>query len=299
MSSAKTLATDSRRYIFSYAIRSPEDVPADFPTPSEPGFRIGVFLPRDDPDWFGRSRFPPRVAVLGADSIVVQTHPACGGSSVRIRLADLAFYEVGRILLIGWLRFVAAASEILLPYNTRADRPITEFLEALAQAYLPGSQDPRRGEDGGERGGEEMVALGPPLDIKFHNHLLAALREGERLHVRWFSPPRQTAPRWGPLRIRTQIAGDLLALTDKRILWITDRRDGRYERYGSITRTGRLRGIETVGCERDRDEGELMIAFGEGAHWRIPVGRDRIEAAQSCAEAFSAHLSRRQCAPTP
>jgi hypothetical protein len=250
--------------------------------PSEQGFRIGIFLPRDDPDWFGRFKFPPRLLVLGADSILVLTHPNCGGGSVRIPLAELAFYEVGHIFLIGRLQFTTAASEVLLPYNARSDRHITEFLDVLAQAYLPGERD---------RGSCEISAYGEPLDIKFRNHLQTALKEGERIHAQWFSPSAQVWRRWGPFRVPSQVPGDLVALTDRKILWITDRWEGHFERYGSMTSIGPLRGIESVRCEGAGAGSALTICFrGAAAAWHIPVQPGYIEAAQVFAESLAACL---------
>lgn len=280
MSFTKTTEVDSRYYSFSYLIRSPGDLPEDFPIPPEQ-VRIGVFLPRGDPDWFGRSKFPPRILVLGADSILALTHPNCGGGSVRISLADIVFYEVGHILLIGWLRFMAAESEVRLPYNTRSDRPIRAFLTELAQTYLPSEPD---------HGSCEMAAFGSPLDIKFRNHLEAALQQGERIRAQWFSPPMQVARRGGPFRIRSEEAGDLLALMNQRILWITDRREGCYERYGNITRTGPLREIDGVRCQCDGSGSALTICFRGAVSWHIPLRCDQIEAAQSFAESLGAYL---------
>lgn len=281
MPKTRTSSVDSQHYIFSYSIRSVDDLPPDFPIPaSEKGFRAAVFLPRDDPDWFGRSKNPPRILVLGGDSILVLTHPKYGGSSFRIPLADLAFYETGHFLLLGWLRFITAQSEVQLPYNTRSERPVLEFLDALMDAYFPGEADCGNG---------ETTEFGPPLDIKYRNYLHAALRQGELLRARWFSPPLERTRRRGPFRVRSEIAGDLVAFTNKRALWITDRWEGRYERYGGITRTGPLHGIEAVRCERTGDKGSLTISFGGTRSWCAPLQPERYEEAKAFTEIFGAY----------
>ena len=132
MSQSKAPEVDSRRYIFPYLIRSADDLPADFPIPeSAVGFQIGLFLPRDNPDWFGRSGYPPRIILLQRDALVLATHPRYDAEAVRLALSDLAFYAAGHFLLIGWLRFVTAEAEIYLPYNTRSERPIGAFLDSL------------------------------------------------------------------------------------------------------------------------------------------------------------------------
>jgi hypothetical protein len=95
---------DSRQYLFAYLIRSLDDVPADFPIPAgDGGFRLGLFLPRDEPDWFGRSSYPTRIALLSGGAIVILHHPKLNEPVIRIPLQELLFVEAGHILLIGWL----------------------------------------------------------------------------------------------------------------------------------------------------------------------------------------------------
>lgn len=67
--------TDSRHYRFPYLIRSKDDIPADFPKVPHT-FDAGLFLSRDDPDWFGRSAYPPRILVLLENKIQIHTHPS-------------------------------------------------------------------------------------------------------------------------------------------------------------------------------------------------------------------------------
>ena len=230
---------DSRYYSFAYLIQSEDDLPADFPVPlSDRGFSLGLFLPRADPDWFGRSLYPPRLLLLLRGAIVVLTHPKYNHAPLRIPLSD-AFYETGQMLLIGWLRFITEQSEVELAYNTRSHHRVSEFLRALTHAYLPKIPEIER---------RTATAFGPLLDIKFRNCLAAALERDERVHSLLFSPPIEVARRWGPLRVRSRAAGDLVAFTNRRVLRITDRWNGRHERYGSIVRSAPL----LILCNRKR-----------------------------------------------
>ncbi len=279
MSTNSVCDPDSWQYIFSYSIRCEDDSPADFPIPpSAKGFRAGVFLPRDAPDWFGRSKYPPRILLLVPGAVVVLAHPRHNEPPVRISLPDLAFYEVGHVLLIGWLRFVTAQFQIDLPYNTRSERPLIEFLDRMTESYLAGGAECRTG---------EIAAFGPSLDMKFGNRLRTALRKDEWLRARWFSPPFVVSRWWGPFRSRSEVAGDLVALTNKRVLWITDRWRGYYERYGCMSRTAPLGEIAGVHCASDRHRRDLTISFRRGPSWSIPLAPGGYKQAEAFAESLS------------
>jgi hypothetical protein len=279
MSQSKAPDVDSRRYVFPYLIGSEDDLPADFPIPeSAKGFQIGLFLPRDDPNRFGRSRYPPRILLLHRGSVLVLTHP-------RYSIA-------GHFLLIGWLRFVTAESEVHLPYNTRSERPIHEFLDSLLTVSLGGNRlvrrFPRTAAGGGypSEADTPLAEFGPALDIKFRNLLTATIRSGELLRARWFNPPSERIRPWGPFRVRSKVGGDLVACTNERLVWIRDQWNDRYERYGSVTSIAPLRGIESVHC-RTGEDGDLHVAFHSGLSWRIPL----LPEAYQEAEAFAGTLT--------
>jgi hypothetical protein len=269
----KALDADSRSYIIAWVIRSEDDLPADFPIPEgAKNFQVGLFLPRDDSGRFGRSHYPPRVVLLQDDAMVALTHPAHDDKPARIALGDLAFCEFGHFLLIGWLRFVAAGHEIRLPYNTRCQQPVDEFLDALLRAWLGADKTDR---DGG------IAEFGAPLDIKFKNHLAAALLARESVRAQWFSPPSARLWGWGPFRLRSEAGGDLLAITDTRVIWIRDRWKGWYDRYGSVTSAAPLRGVESVRCLGTGEKRDLTVTLRSGVCWRIPLNPQNYGDAES------------------
>jgi hypothetical protein len=271
LSPARQPEIDSRQYRFSYLIRSPEDVPADFPIHDPERLRIGLFLPRDGPDWFGRRAYPPRILLLESNAIVVLTHPHYEQPPVRVALPDVIFCEIGHILLIGWIRLVTIGrSAIHLPYNTGLDGSVSEFVNMLLREYLTQGM-----ESGETAAGRVLTKFGPPLDIKFGNSLAAALQPGERVRATWFGPSYQAWRRWGPFSGNTELAGDLAAYTDRRMLWITDRCNGRFERYGTIVSSAPVRGVMSVRCERDENRSVLTISIGSGVSWSIPIPSDR------------------------
>jgi hypothetical protein len=270
---------DSRQYIFSYLIRCAGDVPSDFPIPELERYRMGLFLPRDGPDWFGRRAYPPRILLLDTNAIVVLTHPRYNEPPVRVALPDIVFYEIGHIFLIGWIRLVTARLAMHLPYNTGLDRSVIEFLDSFLHEYLG---------NGKELGNEAAVTFGPPLDIKFGNCLTAAMRPGERLRSLWFSPPYQASRSWGPFRVRGKMAGDLVAYTDRRVLRITDHCDGRYERYGSVVSSAPVGGVVGACC----DERALTISLHPGVSWSIPFPTERHADAEGFARVIESAVMR-------
>jgi hypothetical protein len=271
---------DSRQYIIAYAIRSLEDAPADFPIPAgDVGFRMGLFLPRDKPDWFGRSSYPARILLLSGGAIVILPHPKMGEPVIRISLQELLFVEAGHILLIGWLRFVEKDCEHKLPYNTRCQPSVEEFLRVLREEYLPGT--PGMGPCG-------PFGFGEPLDVKFRNAEHFELDASERVLFRFFSPTTKMTRRRWMLRSKSRAPGDLVAVTDRRVLWITERVQERYELYGTVTRSAPFRALAQLTCQRTDGNCALSVKFASEASWRIPLPLER----QAEAHRFAGEITR-------
>ena len=278
-STVPSAGVDSRQYIFAYSIRSLPDLPGDFPVPqADNGFRIGIFLPRDPPDWFGHSAYPPRIVLLSRDAIMVFAHPKFGEAPIRIPLADLAYYETGHFLLIGWLRMGAGQTEINLPYNTRSQRAVDEFLFELERTYLPARQET------GDARESSTTVFGSSLDIKFANALKGILDIGERVQVCFFNPPFERWCKSWLFRVRTYDAGDLIALTSRRIMWVTDRRKEHHDRYGTVTRAAPAYTVIGARCERTGIDIDLTIHFISGVTWIVPLPFERYEVARRFAQ---------------
>ncbi len=152
---------DSRSYIFALPIRSADDLPGDFDFPDDlRQFSHGVFLPRAEPDWFGRRAYPPRVVLLSQDSLVIAAHPTSGEATRIIPFRELQFVEYGHFLLMGWISFVSSQGIQELPFNTRTSPPVEEFLSMLSKQCAPSFD---RVDD------SPCVSFGGALDIKFQN----------------------------------------------------------------------------------------------------------------------------------
>jgi hypothetical protein len=267
---------DSRQYIFAYLIRSFDDVPADFPIPvGDSGFRLGLFLPRDEPDWFGRSAYPTRILLLSGRALVILPHPKTREPVIRMPLQELVFVEAGHILLIGWLRFVEKGSEHKLPYNTRSGRPVDEFLRILREEYLPETPDMSPG---------GPLGFGEPPDLKFRNAEYFELDAGERVLFRFFSPATRKIRRHWIFRWESRVPGDLVALTNRRVLWITDRVRERYSAYGTVTRSAPVGALAQLTCRPTAENCALSVKFSSEASWSIPLPLDKLAEAHRFAE---------------
>jgi hypothetical protein len=263
---------DSRQYRFSFAIEALPQVPADFVLPSDLGaFDAGVFLPRDEVDWLGRRRYPARILLLSGREALVVPHPAAEEQPVRVPLERIERIEWGRILLAGWVVLTWDAGQIQLPYNTRARGPVEKCMKTLQDRWLPATPAPDPPSAG---------AFGEPLDLKFEFARSAELLAGEAPVAQFFQPAVHELRRRLWLRRNDSSAGDLVLVTSRRLLWITERHKGSYERYGTVSHSARLPSIAGVRCVRTDRGGGFEIAFRSGDPWHVPLREDQKQEAR-------------------
>jgi hypothetical protein len=303
-------AIDSRQYIVAFELCSIEDCPPDFAMPpSLSGFDAGLFLLRDDPDWFGRSSYPPRILLLKDGALHIFSHPSASEPPSRWELERICSVESGHMLLRGWLRFTGSGFDCTVRYNTRGLPPVFRFMQAFRAKLLRGSQPHET----------PVVQFGAALDIKFANALSAELQSAiglpdcrrptcaapgtaqfpgsinddvrrhgcsaETVLMQVFHPPEVRPGRW-LLSRRRSIAGDLLALTDRRALWITDRDRGSYSRFGSIASYAPFEAVASIGVISGRRGDMLQVELKSGSAWQLPVAPE----SQRIAHDFAAAL---------
>lgn len=266
---------DSRQYRFPYLIRKVEDLPEDFPLFDDRLLFPALFLPRDDPDWFGRSENPARVIFLTDDTLEVRFHPES-----QKKGKSLAFYsglsvETGRLLLIGWIGFSSPSASVCLPFNRRVDAPVEAFLGMLRARLLSPAGVARR-----------CFCVGDPLDLKFQNALGAELDKDESQLYRIFVAPRRYRTKYGLFRRTRSAAGQLLCLTDRRLLWINDQHRGSRSQYGFVTcwaHPGNVRAVRFEGAETTR---ALCVFLGNEQTWKLEIPGEL----QRDAEEFKRHV---------
>ena len=263
---------DSRQYRISFAIEALSQVPADFVLPPGlEGFDAGVFLPRGDADWLGRRKYPPRILLVSSREALVVPHPAADEQPVGVPLDRIERVEWGRILLIGWTVFTWDGGQVQLQYNTRTREPVEKCIRTIEDRWLPAVP---------ARETSATDTFGAPLDLKFNYAWSAEQLAGESLVVQFFQPPVQ----------RNRSSADLVLVTSRRLLWITERREGRYERYGTVNHSTRLSSIAGVRCRWTERRGELEIAFRTGDAWHVPVSEDQTQGARNFESAVCSML---------
>jgi hypothetical protein len=250
---------DSRDYILTFELRSIDDCPPDFELPSSlAGLDAGLFLPRGDRDWLGRPLYPPRILLLRGGTLHIVSHPSAGDPLRRCAMEQIVSVESGHMLLKGWLRFTGSGFDYSVPYNTRGFPSVYRFMCSFRNELLRGTVP------------AAPLPLEPGLDIKFANALELELDDAETVLMRAFQPPEESVSRrW--LLPRRQTAGDLLALTNKRLLWITDRTRGFHSPYGTIASYAPLDAVRGIAPKLGRGGPSLQVDLNGGCAWQIPI----------------------------
>ena len=272
-------AIDSRDYIVAFELRSVDDCPPDFQLPSSvAGFKTGLFLPRGDRDWFGRPSYPPHILLLNDGALHIFSHPSTGEPPRQGAMDQIASVESGHMLLKAWLRFVGAGFDHTVRYNTRGFRSVFRFMRHFRDKLL----------HGGLPLANSPVPFGEGLDVKFANALALELDSGESVLMRVFQPPSEMISRNWLLPRHYAIAGDLLALTSRRLLWITDRERGSRSRYGSIASYAPFDAVLGIDLTSGRSGHILQVGLNAGSAWHIPIARDSRWDCQRIADDFAA-----------
>jgi hypothetical protein len=276
-----TPAVNSRDYIVALELRSKDDCPADFVLPpSLAGFDAGLFLPRGDSDWFGRPSYPPRILLLAGAALHIIPHPSAGEPPRQCALEQISSVESGHMLLKGWLRFTGPAFDHTIRYNTRGIPTVLRFMRRFRGQWLRGAEPCATPE----------IHPGAAPDIKFGNALARELDSGETVLMQFFRPPSEVKSRTWWLPRRRWMAGDLLALTARRLLWITDRERGCYSPYGSIASYAPLDAVLRIGLTSGRGGDILQVNLNNGPVWQFPMASE----CRGVAEDFAAALENRK-----
>jgi len=268
---------DSRDYVVPFAVDTLETVPQGFGDRDLGPFHRGLFLPRSEPDHFGRSSYPPRLLLLTDSTLVILTHSSSGIPPDEIGLSSIDSLETGNMLLAGWTEIRFGKTGKRLDYNTRCFPPIEDFLRALRQGAFPAA---RTTSDTTGHFGDEFE------DVKFSRAGDREIDPGEQVALSFFSLPRHRVSRRWLVHRETWDPGDLIACTDRRLIWITDRYRGLRELYGRVTRSVRIRHVQGVSIEGFQQAVAIGIRLLD-RRWSITVDRELEAAAGAFAKALT------------
>ena len=276
--------TDSNDYRFPFAVISVSEIPAGFTTPEIAGeILTGLFLPRDRATWFG-APMPPRVLFLTAASLTILSHRDSRLAPLDIRLNAVCAIENGHSLLIGWIRLFHREASETLSYNTRSWRIVDRFMSSLRKALFRPAGVPVT----------PQAQFGPVLNMKFENALAMELDPGECVAASIFAPATEPPRRFGRVSRSSWSSGELVAITDRRALWISERVQGARARYGVVTRSASLASFD--GISLDERERTMSVHLAVTDSWRIPLLEGSARAAREfAASAFRAVMTPGAC----
>lgn len=255
---------DSRDYVYAFDIQGLNGAPADFELPSGISNPIaGVFLPQAAPDWLGRRKYPARILLATEEALWVIAHSTACVLPARILLRDLEALECARFLLLGWIGLHTGIGEHVLAYNQRSCDVVDRFLLGIKARWMPRELRFCR---------VPKQTFGAALDQKFNFAWSSeAIDEHEYPLIRYFQPTTVHRRRWFFYRRESWSAGDLLVLTERRVLWIAERYGTVYAPYGIVSRSAPLSSLRGFHPCMFNNQPSLECDLSSGRTWRFQL----------------------------
>ena len=267
---------DSRRFAFIFPVRGREHLPADFPVRVDFERVIsGVFLPQEQCDWFKKPRYPAYILLLLPDELLAIAHPASGEQGVTISLRDILAIESTHILLDGRLTLYTSERVHTWRYNTRDERHMDELLHHLRQATMVETRPAET---------SKALTFGEALGLKFAGAESRELDPEERLRARIFVAPKLVTGKNWVFKTEFWTPGEYLALTSRRVLWITDQCNDFRSRCGSTARYAALQYLFGIHVTHHGQQYGLNVSLCGRLHWQVTLGRNLHNEAESFVE---------------
>jgi len=261
------------QYAHAYLIYRHDHLPTDFPVEADfAGLVCGLFLPPKRQGKFAVASCPARILLLFPHIVTVVPHPSSGPPRLNVRLSDIAVIEQRHLFPDASITIRAADAIQQWPYDLHEEGLVAEFLFQLRQLFL--TNQPKERPVG--RG-----VFGEPLDHKFGCGESDNLDRGEALNTRFFSAPSTMVKKKWLFRTNVSIPGEYLALTSRRILWLSDQIDGVYQQSGIMSRCAPLRRISDIRFSRQENTCEISLEFFENIRWSVPIQPDFCDEAES------------------
>ncbi|MCW5978352.1 MAG: hypothetical protein KIT09_09760 [Bryobacteraceae bacterium] len=270
--------TDSRDYVTPFGVSTAADAPRDFRLPAGLAAEFtGLFLPRDG-GVFGPRGSPPSLLIVSGGVLWVLTRQSA--DRVRIPLPRLETLECGRLLLLGWIALHWDGHRRELRYNRREAAPVEWFLAEIKASWFAGVfAAPDR----------DARSFGMQPALKFRHARSIELLPGETPLIEIYDAPARTTVRRFGFRREIRPPGNLLLLTDRRILWIGDGYRSISDPYGTVSRSAPLSAVEALRLCRLDGGAAIEIVMHSGKLWRVSLK----EAQEHSVRAFADAVARR------
>ncbi len=262
------------QYAHAYLIDRPGHLPTDFRVKVDFAKLVcGLFLPPRRHGRFAVASCHARILLLFPDMLAVVSHPFTGSSRVDIRIEEIVVIEQRRLFPDASITIRASDAVQEWPYDMHEEGFVGEFLSHLRHLLLtnqPAERPLVRG------------IFGEPLDHKFGCGESDNLGRSEALAARFFSAPTTTIRKGWFFRTKVLlIPGEYLALSSRRILWLSDQIDGVYRPSGMIAKYAPARHISEIRFSRQGDTCEINLDFFANIRWSVPIQPDFCDDAES------------------
>jgi len=259
------------QYAYAYLIRRSDQLPTDFPVKTDFAKLIcGLFLPRRHGS--AGASCHARILLLFPDMVTVVPHPATGSPPVEIQLNEIVVIEQRRLFPDASITIRAGKAIQKWPYDMHEEGLVGEFLFRLRQLFLTKQAKERTVGRG---------IFGEPLDHKFGCGESDHVDRSEALTARFFSAPSTMVRKRWLFRTKVPVPGEYLALTSRRILWLSDQIDGVYQASGMMVKYAPLRHISEIRFHRQENACEIKLEFFADIPWCVPIQSDFCDDAES------------------
>jgi hypothetical protein len=216
--------------------------------------------------------------LLQDEALLAATHPSEGIEDFRIPRNEIDAIETGQILLITWLGVLASQRTCLWPFRAHNADVVEEFVHELKLFLF---QSPKRWPV------RETLTFGGPPSLKLSRAESAELDPAEIVLARLWSGSLREGSIRSSKTVPDAPRQDYVAITNRRLLWITNHHRGRARRYGTISRSAPMARLSRA-TFLAQDAAECIFEFGNNASWRIPVS----ELQQRDVQCFIAEVGR-------
>lgn len=239
-------------------------------------WRSALFLPGGSAGETAHASTPPRLFFLASRGLSVFAQPAFSLPAESWAANEIEAWEVGRFLLRGWITLHLSRTQRTWDYNRRSSPPVEQFLRELALTRLPaGRIAPNPERSWGDPAPRKLTAAGQD-----------ALLPGEHVLLRLGLPAGRRSRRRGAIGIEAM--SDVLCLSGRRLLWLTDRQRGQSDPYGVLEISVPLSSIAALRVRET--EAPVLEVSTRTAVWSAPLACVSVAPARAFVAAAMAML---------